>query len=397
MTERNRSSFLVLRSLAILSLIFPMGLDQAAADINLPHPDAPIIERVRIPAGEFAMGADNQEPDEGPLHTVYLDDYEIGTFEVTWEQYQAFIDAGGYENIPTNGYWSTKGAALAGHPFWNIDDVPGQSLTAPRWTPAGGGPPGFADRGHWPPKPNDPVVGLSIWETQAFCKFVGGRLPTEAEWEKAAAWGPNASSPSTFPWGEDASTPMPANGFEVSEGYSMIDEVDAARYEGDVSAYGVRGMGGNVSELVGDMYDPEYYSQGPEGTLSWTNPFNFLAKRLDIVEEVGSALPLDWTIRGGKYTHNTADGNAFRNTNRDKIGVLSRDRQVGFRVAWDVTPEPVPTPVVREDPPGSAVAIPGGNYLIGHTMGVPSEVGSAQAEHPQHGICLNGYWIGKYE
>ncbi|MCB9768667.1 MAG: SUMF1/EgtB/PvdO family nonheme iron enzyme [Candidatus Omnitrophica bacterium] len=397
MTDKNRLYARVFWSLAFLSLVIGLSFRGAAAEIVFAHPDAPAIERVRIPAGEFVMGSDQNDRNESPAHSVYLDDYEISTFEVTWEEYQAFIDAGGYEDVANNGFWTSKGASMAAFPYWSIDDVYGHTLTGPAWTPEGSGPPGFASRGHWPPKPNDPVIGISLWEAQAYCRFVGGRLPTEAEWEKAATWGPDATSASTFPWGEDASAPMPGNGFEVKEGFSTISEVDNPRYEGDVSRYGVRGMGGNVSEMVGDMFDPEFYSQGPSNGLPWENPFCFVAKRLDLIDEVGATLPLNWGIRGGHYGHNTVDAPYFRASRRDLAGVISRTHTVGFRVAWDAAPKPMPTPVVREDRPGAAVEIPTGSYLIGHTEGMPSEIGASKSESPQHPVCLNQFWIGKYE
>ncbi len=393
----------LIRRAFILSLIvqnlFPIADDLAAfADIYLPHPNAPTLERVQIPAGEFLMGSNQFDSSESPQHTVYLDDYEITTFEVTWKDYEAFIESGGYEDIKDNGFWSTKGAKMASFDFWHINDEYGHKISGPAWTTQGSGPPGFAEYGHWPPKPNDPIIGISIWEAQAFCNFVGGRLPTEAEWEKAATWSPTASFPTTYPWGEDSSRPMPANGFEVSEGFSSIDEVDNPRHANDISRYGVRGMAGNVSEMVGDMYDPDYYRQDPQPGFPWGNPFNHLARRLDLIDEVDASLPIDWVVRGGHYAHNTLDSEFFRITRRDTIGAITRARTIGFRVVWDSSePKPVSTPIIRDDRPGSAVMIRSGNYLIGHTEGMPSDVGSSTPECPQHPVCLNNYWIGKYE
>ena len=382
----------------LLGWVVPSDAGVEPGDVLIPHPSAPVIEKVSIPAGEFLMGTDaGADPDEGPQHGVYLEEFQIGRFEVTWAQYQAFIDAGGYENKEDNGFWSRKGLVVAGQPVWLVGDAWGQTLEGPQWTPEGLGPVGFADRDRWPPRPNDPVIGISYWEAEAYCRFVGGRLPTEAEWEKAASWGPEFTEPRTYPWGEDTSLPLPANGFEACEGFSRIEAVDDPRYEGDVSAYGVRGMGGNASEWVADMYDPDYYSQSPEPGLPWKNPFNLMAKRLDFVEEVGTFLPAFWSARGGSFKWGTNELPYFRCADRDSAPAVGRDMTHGFRVVWDVQHPPTKKPVKRTERPGAAVEIPAGNYMMGHTMGVPADGGNRADESPQHSICLDRFWVGTFE
>ena len=367
-------------------------------DLPFPHPSAPPIERVTIPAGQFLMGTDQSaEADEAPQHSVYTNEFEISVFEITWGQYQAFIEAGGYENKKDNGFWTRKGILLADLPAWTSSAGSGQKLTGPQWSPSGPGPAGWSDRERWPPRSNDPVIGVSYWEAEAFARFVGGRLPTEAEWEKAASWGPEATAPRVYPWGDNATPPLPANGFEVSEGFSRIEAVDDPRYAGDVSRYGVRGMGGNVNEWVADMYDPEFYHQGPELGLRWENPFNKMAKRLDDLEEPGRHTPANWVIRGGHFRWNTADSKPFACARREYDTAVGRGLSLGFRVVWDKrAPEP-PWAVPRTDRPGAAVAVPAGTYRMGHASDVPADLGYRPDESPQHGVCLAPYWIGKYE
>jgi formylglycine-generating enzyme required for sulfatase activity len=343
--------------------------------------------------------ADGARPGEGPPHPVRLDGYEISTYEVTWDQYQAFIDAGGYEFRDTNGYWSRKGAFFSNYRvWWNETQGGGQALERPAWLALDQGPPGFRDTGHWPPHPDDPVVGISYWEAEAFCRFVGGRLPTEAEWEKAASWGPNATAPFRYPWGDELPNPLPGNGFEISRGFGRVSMVNDPIYEEDRSRYGVCGMAGNVSEWVADMYDPDFYSQGPGEGIVWENPFNFMAKRLDFRDDPGVQLPAEWVLRGGRYDeppHSSSE--KFTCAYRRSNGPISRHHTIGFRVAWDrarSAPTPVPQ---RDDPPGAAVSIPGGRYVVGQNPDVVSDVGSRPDEGPQHEVCLNPFWIGKYE
>lgn len=343
--------------------------------------------------------ADGARPHETPQHPVYLNGYEISKYEITWTQYQAFIDAGGYLDREVNGFWSKKGVFLSNLPIWSTEPAGfGVRLTRPQYLAEDHGPPGFRERGHWPPLPDDPVVGISYWEAEAFCRFVGGRLPTEAEWEKAASWGPDATSPYLYPWGNHLPSPLPGNGYEISRGYGRVASVNDPLYEGDRSRYGVYGMGGNLREWVADMYDPDFYGRGPADGTAWNNPFNFMAKRLDFRDEAGAPLPIDWVTRGGRYDEPPHSGpEKFLCSYRRNEGAISRHHTIGFRVAWDLVPRESEPPHRREDRPGSAVIIPAGRYRVGHNFGTASDTGSRPDESPQHGVCLNPFWIGKYE
>ncbi|GAB4530909.1 MAG: ergothioneine biosynthesis protein EgtB [Pleurocapsa sp.] len=120
---------------------------------------------VKIEAGEFISGSDKifAQDNERPPHKIYLDTYWIDPYPVTCQQYQAFISAGGYQN---SSYWSEAGWQwLQNHPV----DRPLYWSDAPEWQ-------------------NHPVCGVNYYEAEAYAKFVGKRLPTEAEWEKAATF-----------------------------------------------------------------------------------------------------------------------------------------------------------------------------------------------------------------
>ena len=162
-------------------------------------------DMVLIPKGEFTMGS-NEHSDE-VRHQVVLDAYLLDKFETSNARYKEFMRATGH---PAPAYW---------------DD--------PRLS-----------------KPEQPVVGVSWTDANAFCKWDGKRLPTEAEWEKAAK-GPEGDN--HYPWGHHLD-PKKAN-YGQNVGRTM--PVDS--YPDGVSGYGIYNMAGNVFEWVDDWYDPKYY------------------------------------------------------------------------------------------------------------------------------------------
>ncbi|HAX78208.1 MAG TPA: ergothioneine biosynthesis protein EgtB [Cyanobacteria bacterium UBA11372] len=140
---------------------------------------APVDEIIEIPGGEFAMGNDSIDAldNESPRHRVDLDTYYIDRYPVTCKQYREFMQAGGYQNPKL---WSDEG--------WKwLQENP---VTKPLY---------WIDDSDWD---NHPVCGVSWYEAEAYANFVGKRLPTEAEWEKAASWNSQTGQSSTYPWGE---------------------------------------------------------------------------------------------------------------------------------------------------------------------------------------------------
>ncbi|MEN8153508.1 MAG: SUMF1/EgtB/PvdO family nonheme iron enzyme [Acidobacteriota bacterium] len=178
------------------------------------------IEWVDIPAGEFKMG-DNfneGEPDERPVHSVYLDGYKISRYEITFEQYD------NYSNVS-----------------------PARRVRYDNW-----------GRG------NRPVIYARYADAVSFCTWLSKRtgkninLPTEAQWEKAA----RGTDQRRYPWGNDSPNCSLTN-FQNCNGKTM----PVGSFPDDISYYGVYDMGGNVSEWCSDWYSPDYYSVSPE-----TNP-----------------------------------------------------------------------------------------------------------------------------
>lgn len=186
---------------------------------------------VHVPAGWFLMGSDPKvDPDAGPQEQpqrwIFLDSFQIDRYEVSNVDYLRYV-------LTTGAEWP---------PYWRQDPFPERVA-------------------------KHPVIGVSWLEADTYCRWAGKRLPTEAEWEKAA----RGNDGRLFPWGDQAAGWLRSNIAHAGSGrlkrYPPLANVD--RYDRGVSAYGVYQMAGNVSEWVADWFDPEYYQDAthynPEG------------------------------------------------------------------------------------------------------------------------------------
>ena len=189
---------------------------QTQIELNTP----PVLQTIHVPAGDFPMGSDADMPAESPVHTVPVDEFWIMKTEVTNRQYGQCVKAG----------------------------VCSEPQGSTRWRD-----PAFADH---------PVTGVDWAQASNFAAWVGGRLPTEAEWEKAC----RATDGRTFPWGNDAPTVDIAN-------YNNLlgDTSPVGSYAPGASAYGALDMGGNVWEWTSSLYT-DYPYQADDGRESLTTP-----------------------------------------------------------------------------------------------------------------------------
>ena len=200
------------RPLLILFLILSLAIflvEESTAITAVPE------EMVLINAGGFTRGVDNTNgenfSDEAPAKMIYLSSYYLDKYEVSNAKYTEFIIA---TDHPAPAYWDH------------------QKLN----------------------QPNQPVTGVNWFDANTYCHWVNKRLPTEAEWEKAAR-GPAGS---TYPWGNKLEFSK-ANFAKGKSGQKYItDSVDA--HADGVSYYGVYNMAGNVFEWVQDWYSANYYS-----------------------------------------------------------------------------------------------------------------------------------------
>jgi iron(II)-dependent oxidoreductase len=244
-------------------------------------------KRVLIPAGWFIMGS-NKKTDrmayrpEMPQHKVYLDAFEIDQYEVTALEFLRFVVATDRPPLPD----------------WKFDGGNFQESMA-----------------------NHPVMHVTWHDAEAYCRWAGKRLPTEAEWEKAA----RGTDGRIYPWGNTPAGLTRANfGRTGISGpvrdrperlllYPPIISVD--KYENGVSPYKVWQMAGNVAEWVNDWYDPAYYHTAPD-----RNP-------------QGPSTGTHRVFRGGGWMDSTP---TVRTAQRNGSAPETAANWLGFRCAADI-------------------------------------------------------------
>ncbi len=250
------------------------------------------IEWVAMPEGEFIIGSTPEEAEaaytdaklrssllekhtfdaEVPKHTVYLSAYQISRYEITNAQYRAFIEATGR---PTP-------RGHQGEETWKDEDFNADT---------------------------QPVVGVTWFDAQAFAEWIGGSLPTEAQWERAA----RGTKRRIYPWGNDP----PKARHHANFGRRYNRPTPVGQFPDGNSPNGISDLAGNVWEWCLDEYNPSFYQQNSKAVRQ--NPLNLRYR--DVLRAR--------VIRGGAWDM----GSAFlRSGLRSMFYPLDSTHTIGFRV-----------------------------------------------------------------
>ncbi len=270
------------------------------------HAARPVTESVLIPSGPFLMGTDDTEwayDNERPAHEVDVASFRLARAPVTNAEYVQFISQGGYEQ---RRYWSEAGWA------W-LSQTKSRAPAHWRATAEKGGLrawQGLVFGRLEPLHPDGLVVHVSWYEADAYARWAGGRLPSEAEWEKAAAWDATAVAARRFPWGN-----APWDTTRANLDQERLEPARANAYPEGQSAYG-------CLQMLGDVW---------EWTESWFDAYpGFRSYPYDEYSKVFFGQQYR-VLRGGAFaTRAVVARNTFRNWD------LPERRQIfsGFRCAW---------------------------------------------------------------
>ena len=221
-------------------------------------------QMVLVPAGKFTRGSTLGD-DEKPVRQIYVNAFYMDKFEVTVGQYARYLEATEMEEPPD---WSTMNQV--------------QHLRRP-------------------------VVNVSWEDAVNYCKWAGKRLPTEAEWEKAA----RGTDGRIYPWGNEAPTRLHAN-YGRKDWDDHLALAPVGSFEAGKSPYGIYDMAGNAWEWVFDWYGLDYYKNGPD-----KNP-------------IGPAKGIEKVVRGGSWLYVSE---FLRSAHRFNAQPMNRHFGYGFRCA----------------------------------------------------------------
>ncbi|WP_280379865.1 ergothioneine biosynthesis protein EgtB [Nocardia wallacei] len=272
-----------------------------------PTSRVPVSGEVIVPAGEFTMGTSTDPwalDNERPAHRVHVPAFAIDAAPVTNAQYQRFIDDGGYQRPEL---WSERGwahrteAGLVAPQFWERDG--GNSW----WRRVFGT--------MEPVRPQQPVVHVCWFEAEAYANWAGKRLPTEAEWEKAARFDPATGLTRRYPWGDADPTAATAN-----LGQRHLEPAEVGAYPAGASPAGVH-------QLIGDVW--EWTASGFEAYPG----FEAFPYREYSEVFFGGDFKM---LRGGSFG---TDPVACRGTFRNWDHPIRRQIFSGFRLARDLRPD----------------------------------------------------------
>ena len=283
---------------------------------------------VLVPGGTFWMGISADETDRAiedcktefkkeaasckglvlsaqPRHQITLDPFSLDPYEITNQQFEQFVQATSYQ---TTAEKEGSASVRIGNQGW-------QERRGATWRQPEAGPEVFASD-----RANHPVVNVSWHDAEAYCRWAGKRLPTEAEFEYAT----RAGTQTTYWWGNFLSGPRQVANVADESGRNRLSVIIAGYDDGAVTTapvgsyeanpFGLFDMTGNVTEWVEDRYDGQYYRKSPE-----RNP-------------TGPSSGDHRMIRGGSWNDTLF---ALRPTVRDGGAPTKRDTRTGFRCAQD--------------------------------------------------------------
>jgi formylglycine-generating enzyme required for sulfatase activity len=261
----------------LLDTDVPPQISSPVSTLTLSPTSVPIPPMVIVPAGSFLMGSNNGNPDEKPAHMIHVDTFYIDKYEVTNSMYSYCVGSG----------------------------------TCQRPVIEEGGAP----RNYYGPEYSSyPVIYVSWEMARTYCEtWRGARLPTEAEWEKAARGG---LAEMLYPWGNEP--PNCQAGARNGARYSGCSEKGTVKV-GSFSPndYQIYDMAGNLWEWVSDWYRSDYYSQAAANS---PNP-------------QGPAAGEDRVLRGGSWNNTNIQA-----ANRGFAPPATQDNEIGFRCAKDAVP-----------------------------------------------------------
>lgn len=281
---------------------------------------------VQVPAGEFVRGSAKGPRDEQPVSRIHLDGYWLAKYPVTVGQFRAFVEATGYVTDAERGAGSWQ--------YWRGGWEP---RLDGRWNNT------YFDQAE-----DHPVASVSWNDAVAYCRWLSSELgptfslPTEAQWEKGA----RGTDGRRYPWGDEPPTGRHANLNDarflaeygesdradmadpaIDDGFAETSPVD--RYPLGASPYGILDMAGNLGEWCHDVYDEDYYRDGPR--VNPTGPE---------VPEGHDDSEIDRVNRGGAWTdsavpHRPGAGHSILSAARTGDEQNSSDDHMGFRICID--------------------------------------------------------------
>lgn len=270
----------------IFALLIPVVVWAQPEDLDrsVRLPTGYTTQMVLVPAGSFPRGAEGEEFDEQPVRMIYLDAYLIDKYEVTVAQW--------------NEYQQATGTQIG---EWNLQNTAGRQ--------------------------NHPITFVTWADAYNFCAWAGKRLPSEAEWERAA----RCDDGRKYPWGDGLDS-FRSNYFQSGDPFeaglgTILNTTPVGYYDGSLrgdyqtrdnsSPFGAYDMVGNVWEWTNDWYHPSYYTNGPD-----RNP-------------TGPEISNVKAVHGGSYA---TDASHIRPTYRARDDPKLKGPDVGFRCAQNAVP-----------------------------------------------------------